>query len=279
MLVAYAQASSITDARTGNAGDRPSRRSRSHRRGRCSTLLVAAAEAGDSQAMNSLGVLYVMGTEVPRDYPAALRWFQKAIDAGSSDAMSNLATMYLRGMGVPRDLRNAFRWFERSAARGNVLADVRRGGHGRRRVSASARNAQLARTLYRRAAASGLPAAMVWVSDDCARSGGTRNLVDAYAWLLVAAQSAVPDDLGILILARTEKLASRLAPKRRDEARILAERRVAVLSARTAARERAPVQIDADGALPVALTSDYETAPLVRKRRWSGRWSARRSRR
>ena len=189
--------------------------------------------------MNSLGVLYVMGTEVRQDYPAALLWFQKAIDAGSSDAMSNLATMYLRGIGVPRDLRNAFRWFERSAARGNVLATyvaavMADDGLG------IPRNAQLARTLYRKAAASGLPAAMVWVSDDCARSGGTRNLVDAYAWLLVAAQSAVPDDLGILMLARTEKLAARLAPERRDEARILAERRVAVMSARATSSERTP---------------------------------------
>ena len=95
---------------------------------------------------------------------------------------------------------------------------------------------------------------MVWVSDDCARSGGTRNLVDAYAWLLVAAQSAVPDDLGILILARTEKLASRLAPERRDEARVLAERRVAVMRTRTTSGERAPAQLGVRPALPFFTT-------------------------
>ena len=70
--------------------------------------------------MNFLGVLYAIGTQVPRDYPMALYWFQKAIDRGSSDAMNNLARMYLVGMGVPRDYVNALRWFERSAAHGNV---------------------------------------------------------------------------------------------------------------------------------------------------------------
>ena len=235
MFVAYAQASSITDARSGNPGTTISQVTITVQAAALD-LLVAMAKAGDSQAMNSLGVLYVMGTDVPRDYQTALRWFQKGIDAGSSDAMSNLATMYLRGIGVPRDRGNAFSWFERSAARGNVLATYVAAVMADEGLGIP-RNAQLARTLYRKAAASGLPAAMVWVSGDCARSSGTQNLVDAYAWLLVAAQSAVPDDLGILILARTEKLASRLAPERRDQARVLAERRVAVMTARSTASE------------------------------------------
>jgi hypothetical protein len=83
-------------------------------------LLVGAAEAGNTEAMNFLGVLYAIGSQVPRDYPMALYWFQKAIDSGSSDAMDNLARMYVVGMGVPRDYVNALRWFERAAVRGNV---------------------------------------------------------------------------------------------------------------------------------------------------------------
>ena len=47
-------------------------------------LLVGAADAGDAEAMNSLGVLYYMGTQVPRDYATALVWLQKAIDGGSA---------------------------------------------------------------------------------------------------------------------------------------------------------------------------------------------------
>jgi uncharacterized protein len=74
-------------------------------------LLTAAAQAGDADAMNILGVAYAAGADVPRDYAMALYWFQKAIDGGSADGMNNLATLYLRGMGLPRDPANAFRWF------------------------------------------------------------------------------------------------------------------------------------------------------------------------
>jgi TPR repeat protein len=84
--------------------------------------LVYVAESGNVDAMNLLGVLYTIGSEVPRDTTMALYWFQKAIDGGSADAMDNLATMYLIGIGLSRDPVNALRWFERSAARGNVHA-------------------------------------------------------------------------------------------------------------------------------------------------------------
>ena len=47
-------------------------------------LLVGAAEAGNVDAMNLLGVLYTVGTQVPRDYSLAIRWFQKAADTDPS---------------------------------------------------------------------------------------------------------------------------------------------------------------------------------------------------
>jgi TPR repeat protein len=195
--------------------------------------LVAAAYGGDVEAMNSLGVLYAMGTQLPHDYPTALLWFQKAIDGGSSNAMGNLGTMYLLGIGVPRDLPNAFRWFERSAAHGNVqsaysaavMADEGLG---------TARDARLARTLYRRAAEFGSAVAMIRLSDDCARSGSRRDLVDAYAWMLVAAQVTVPAELQMTVVARLEKLGARIAPERRDDARELATRRLAIVRAHAA---------------------------------------------
>ena len=204
--------------------------------------LVEAALGGDAEAMNSLGVLYFMGTQVPRDYATALIWLQKAIDGGSSNAMSNLATMYLRGTGVPRDPVNAFHWFERSAARGNVqstyiAAVMVDEGLG------TTRDAALARTLYREAAESGFTAAMVRLSEACAASGGTQNLVEAYAWLVLAAQSELPDEIGIVVLARMEKLGARLAPGRRDEARTLALRRLTDMRTRAVSAERASPEL------------------------------------
>ncbi|HEV2978088.1 MAG TPA: tetratricopeptide repeat protein [Casimicrobiaceae bacterium] len=194
--------------------------------------LVAAAEAGNAEAMNLLGVLYTLGTLVPRDYSMALYWFQKAVDGGSDDAMNNLGTMYLLGIGVSRDYVNALRWHERSAARGNahsmysvaVMADKGLG---------TARDPQLARAMYLKAAEAGFAPAMLQVSDDYAsRSASKHDLIEAYAWLQVAWQSGLPEELQISALSRIEDLEARLGPERRDEARVRATQLAALVKTR-----------------------------------------------
>jgi hypothetical protein len=200
--------------------------------------LVSVAESGNVDAMNLLGVLYMTGTQVPRDTSMALYWFQKAIDGGSADAMDNLATMYLFGIGLSRDPVNALRWFVRSAARGNVhsiysVAVMAEKGLG------TSRNVQLARAMYRRSADSGFTPAMIRVSEDYARgSGGKRDLVEAYAWLQVALQSGLPEELQIAALASMEELETRLAPERRNDARERATRIIALVKTRALPAER-----------------------------------------
>jgi TPR repeat protein len=194
--------------------------------------LAAAAAAGNVDAMNDLGVLYSIGGAVPLDYSKALYWYQKAIDGGSPDAMNNLGTMYLYGVGLTRDYVNAFRWFQRSAEHGNphatysvgVMADIGLG---------TSRDPALARAMYRKAAESGFTPAMVKVSDDLARrSGDGRDLVEAYAWLQVALQAGLPEELQITVLSKIDALGTRLGPGRRDEARVRASQLTALTSAR-----------------------------------------------
>ena len=181
--------------------------------------LLAAAHGGDVEAMNLLGVLYVLGVQVPGDYSKALHWFQQAIDGRSASAMHNMAQMYLYGVGVPRDFANAFHWFQRSAAYGNVhsmynAAVMAENGLG------TSRDLRLSRSMYQDAAASGFAPAMVRVSDDLARSGSVkRDLVEAYAWLLIASQSELATEVRIVVLAKMEDLGSRLGPDRRIDAR------------------------------------------------------------
>ena len=182
-------------------------------------LLVGAAEAGNTEAMNFLGVMYAIGSQVPRDYSMALYWFQKAIDRGSSAAMDNLARMYLVGMGVPRDYVNALRWFERSAAHGNVHSMYSAAVMAEEGLGTS-RDPKLARTLYRQAAKSGFVPAMIWVGDDYARGAmNERDLVEAYAWLELALQANVQEELQIRLLAKIDHLGARLPADRRDAAR------------------------------------------------------------
>jgi TPR repeat protein len=193
--------------------------------------LIAAAAAGSADAMNDLGVLYTVGGQVPRDYSMALYWYQKAIDGGSPDAMNNLATLYLHGVGLSRDYANAFRWFERSAERGNphamysvaAMADIGLG---------TSRDPALARAMYRKAAESGFTPAMVRVSDDLMRrSADGRDLIEAYAWLQVALQAGLPEELQITVLSKIDALGARLGPARRDEARIRAAQLVTLVRA------------------------------------------------
>jgi TPR repeat protein len=182
-------------------------------------LLVGAAEAGNPAAMNFLGVLYASGSQLPRDYSMAIYWFQKAIDRGSSDAMDNLARMYLVGMGVPRDYVNALRWFERSAAHGNAHSMYSAAVMAEEGLGIS-RDPKLARTMYRQAAKFGFVPAMIWVGDDYARGAtNERDLVEAYAWLELALQSNVQEELQIKLLAKIDHLGARLAADRRDAAR------------------------------------------------------------
>ena len=193
--------------------------------------LVAAAQAGNAAAMNDLGVLYSLGASVPRDYSKALYWYQRAIDHGSAEAMNNLGTMYLYGIALPRDYANAFRWFQRSSEHGNV--------HGMYSVAVMAeiglgtsRDPGLARATYRRAAESGCTPAMVKVSDDYARAGARGDLIEAYAWLEVALQSGLPEELQIAALSKMEVLGARLGPGRRDQARVRATQLAALVRIR-----------------------------------------------
>jgi Sel1 repeat len=145
--------------------------------------------------------------------------------------MHKLAQMYLYGIGVPRDYANAVRWFQRSAAYGNVhsmysAAVMAENGLG------TPRDLRVSRALYHDAAESGFAPAMVRVSDELARGAARRDLVEAYAWLQIASQSELPQELQIIVLSKMEDLGARLGPDRRNDARARATHIVAAIKAR-----------------------------------------------
>src|SRR4029077_10354680 len=81
-----------------------------------------AAAAGDADAQNSLGVMYLNGAGVEKDYAQALTLFQKSAAAGNAMAQNTLGWMYLNGVGVNKDYTQALSWFQKSAAAKNALA-------------------------------------------------------------------------------------------------------------------------------------------------------------
>ncbi|MDP6787135.1 MAG: tetratricopeptide repeat protein [Rhodospirillales bacterium] len=82
--------------------------------------LVEAAEQGDLEAQNKLGLIYVQGKGVVRDYEKAVKWFRRAAESDYAPAQMNLGQMYLLGTGVAQSDALAVDWNRRAAEQGNA---------------------------------------------------------------------------------------------------------------------------------------------------------------
>lgn len=117
-----------------------------------------AAEQGQSQAQNNLGVLYKDGQGVEQDYEEAARWFRLAAAEGSVLAQSNLAWLYQTGRGVKKDYAEARRLYLLAAENGHAAAQNNLGMmylHG----MGVAQDSDSAAHWFRLAAEQGLPLA------------------------------------------------------------------------------------------------------------------------
>lgn len=101
------------------------------------TWYQKAADAGNSDAMNSVGVAYSYGLGGKPDFAKAAEWYQEAADGGSWWGTYNLAGLYAAGNGVPKDSAKAVTLYRTVATRGNgmtqamvALGDLYRTGNG-----------------------------------------------------------------------------------------------------------------------------------------------------
>jgi TPR repeat protein len=62
--------------------------------------------------------MYRNGYGVPQDYAMAVSLFQKAAEQGDADAQNNLGVMYEHGLGVPQDYVLSHMWLNLAASRG-----------------------------------------------------------------------------------------------------------------------------------------------------------------
>ena len=81
-----------------------------------------AADQGDADAQNGLGLMYREGHGVQQDYAEALKWFRKAADQGNANAQFKLGAMYEMGVGVPPNLTEALKWLRKAAEQDEVVA-------------------------------------------------------------------------------------------------------------------------------------------------------------
>ena len=77
-----------------------------------------AADLGNADAQNELGVRYYKGEGVEKDHTKAAEWYRKAAEQGLAEAQYNLGLCYDKGEGVEKDHAKAAEWYRKAAEQG-----------------------------------------------------------------------------------------------------------------------------------------------------------------
>lgn len=81
-----------------------------------------AADKGNPVGQCGLGILYLYGKGVEKDYAKAFKYFTASAEQGWSDAQLHLGIMHFSGKGVRRDYKMAVKYFNLASQGGHVLA-------------------------------------------------------------------------------------------------------------------------------------------------------------
>lgn len=76
---------------------------------------TAQAARGDAHAAYRLGVEYMDGKVVKRDFTKALQYHVQAAKSGNAMSMFDVGSIHEYGYGVPKDIGQAATWYGRSA--------------------------------------------------------------------------------------------------------------------------------------------------------------------
>lgn len=99
--------------------------------------LLDMAQAGNTTAMQHLGILYLNGrgsnrenfidsdpASVARDHEQAMFWLRKAADQGDASAQTSLGSIYEIGRGEVQDYAQAARWYSLAAQNNDCVAQA-----------------------------------------------------------------------------------------------------------------------------------------------------------
>ena len=88
-------------------------------------VFLPAAQAGNADAEELIGVMYAMGLGVERDDRRAFEWYLRASMKAHPGAQSGVGWYYEVGRGMPApDLVRAYMWYVLSAIGGDIDAAV-----------------------------------------------------------------------------------------------------------------------------------------------------------
>jgi len=77
-----------------------------------------AANKGESQAQYELGLVYMSGEGVSKNYNEGVSWLKKAAEQGHAQAQYNLSLAYYKGNGVAKSSTQSINWLTKSAEKG-----------------------------------------------------------------------------------------------------------------------------------------------------------------
>ncbi len=87
--------------------------------------LIPAADSGNAEAEELIGVMYALGLGVERDDVRAFEWYLRAAMKGHAGAQSGVGWYYEVGRGMPApDLVRAYMWYFLSAIGGDPDAAI-----------------------------------------------------------------------------------------------------------------------------------------------------------
>lgn len=79
-----------------------------------------SAAQGFAESYYELGKMYYNGTGFQQSYADALTWYELAAEKGVADAINSIGVMYYSGTGLSMDRKKAATYYERAAAAGSV---------------------------------------------------------------------------------------------------------------------------------------------------------------
>lgn len=167
-----------------------------------------AAEKGNAEAQNRLGLLFYKGEGVKQDYAKALAWFQASANQGNKDAQYHLGLMYYFQMTMSGNQdEKALVYFKKAAQQGHKKAKFAIGMmHYYGNASDGASNYAKAMHWIKLAASQGSPLAQnqIGVMYETGK-GVAKQPAEAKYWYQKSAEQGCRD--GINNLARLEKQA------------------------------------------------------------------------
>lgn len=179
--------------------------------------IIFAQIPDDLETPNDIGMAYLLGIGVEKDYKKAMEQFMISAKDGNEFAQANIGLMYSKGKGVKQDYKSAAEWLNKSAIQGNASAQTSLGylyDHG----EGVDLNHEEAVRLYRLAVDQGYPIAQRNLG--FAYKNGTGVNVDlpyAFMWFFIANTDDLEKSEGIS-LNQAKKLIKTLNEEEISEA-------------------------------------------------------------